>query len=160
MYVMKWWRSWWRKQTPSRQDRFVTLGPLLAVVLFLAAVVAAFAYLRIEEIDREQEAVRRDVEYAQQRMRLRLLERQEQLMRLGRDVSNKEVNPEEFVAQAESLVSQFPELRAVSWVDSRRKIRVAYASPSAGFTLNSKAARQRALTGWPVTCASRSIQGH
>ena len=135
MYVMKWWRSWWRKQTPSRQDRFVTLGPLLAVVLFLAAVVAAFAYLRIEEIDREQEAVRRDVEYAQQRMRLRLLERQEQLMRLGRDVSNKEVNPEEFVAQAESLVSQFPELRAVSWVDSRRKIRVAYASPSAGFTL-------------------------
>jgi PAS domain S-box-containing protein len=108
---------------------------LLAVVLFLAAVVAAFAYLRIEEIDREQEAVRRDVEYAQQRMRLRLLERQEQLMRLGRDVSNKEVNPEEFVAQAESLVSQFPELRAVSWVDSRRKIRVAYASPSAGFTL-------------------------
>jgi PAS domain S-box-containing protein len=98
-------------------------------------VVAAFAYLRIEEIDREQEAVRRDVEYAQQRMRLRLLERQEQLMRLGRDVSNKEVNPEEFVSQAESLVSQFPELRAVSWVDSRRKIRVAYASPSAGFTL-------------------------
>jgi PAS domain S-box-containing protein len=108
---------------------------LFAVVLFLAAVVAAFAYLRVEEIDREQEAVRRDVEYAQQRMRLRLLERQEQLMRLGRDVSNKEVNPEEFVSQAESLVSQFPELRAVSWVDSRRKIRVAYASPSAGFTL-------------------------
>ena len=89
---MKWWRSWWRKQTPSRQDRFVTLGPLLAVALFLAAVIAAFAYLRIEEIDREQEAVRRDVEYAQQRLRLRLLERQEQLMRLGRDVSNKEVD--------------------------------------------------------------------
>jgi PAS domain S-box-containing protein len=132
---MKWWRSWWRKQTPSRQDRFVTLGPLFAVVLFLAAVVAAFAYLRIEEIDREQEAVRRDVEYAQQRMRLRLLERQEQLMRLARDVSNKEVSPEEFVSQVESLVSQFPELRAVSWVDSKRKIRVAYASPSAGFTL-------------------------
>ena len=134
-YSIKWWRSWWRKQTPSRQDRFVTLGPLFTVVLFLAAVVAAFAYLRIEEIDREQEAVRRDVEYAQQRLRLRLLERQEQLMRLGRDVSNKEVNPEEFVSQAESLVSQFPELRAVSWVDSKRKIRVAYASPSAGFTV-------------------------
>jgi PAS domain S-box-containing protein len=68
-------------------------------------------------------------------MRLRLLERQEQLMRLARDVSNKEVDPEEFVSQVESLVSQFPELRAVSWVDSKRKIRVAYASPSAGFTL-------------------------
>ena len=69
-FALGWWRRWWRKQTPSRQDRFVTLGPLFAVFLFLAAVVAAFGYLRIEEMDREQEAVRRDVEYAQQRLRL------------------------------------------------------------------------------------------
>ncbi|UUZ68508.1 PAS domain S-box protein [Polaromonas sp. P2-4] len=125
------WRHWWRKQSPSRQDRFITLGPLLAVVLFLAAVIAAFGYLRIEEIEREQQAVRRDVEYAQQRLRLRLLERQEQLMRIGRDVSNKEVDAEEFVVQAESLVNQYPELMAVSWVDSKRRIKVAYVSPSA-----------------------------
>ena len=122
---------WWRRQSPSRQDRFVTLGPLLAVVLFLSAVIAAFAYLRIEEIDREQQAVKRDVEYAQQRLRLRLLERQEQLMRLGRDVSNKEVDSQEFIVQAESLVSQFPELLTVTWVDSKRRIRVTYTSPSA-----------------------------
>ena len=107
------------------------LAPLAAVLLFLAAIIAAFSYLRFEEIDREQEAVKRDVEYAQQRLRLRLLERQEQLMRLARDVSNKEIDPEEFVGQAESLVSQFPELLAVSWIDARRKIRAAYASPSA-----------------------------
>lgn len=125
------WRHWWRKQSPTRQDRFVTLGPLLAVMLFLAAVIAAFAYLRIEEIDREQQAVKRDVEYAQQRLRLRLLERQEQLMRLGRDVSNKDVDTEEFIAQAESLVNQYPELLAVTWVDSRRKVKAAYVSPSA-----------------------------
>ncbi|MBA3592287.1 MAG: PAS domain S-box protein [Polaromonas sp.] len=125
------WRRWWRKQSPTRQDRFVTLGPLLAVMLFLAAVIAAFAYLRIEEIDREQQAVKRDVEYAQQRLRLRLLERQEQLMRLGRDVSNKDVDREEFTAQAESLVNQYPELLAVTWVDARRKVRAAYVSPSA-----------------------------
>ena len=122
---------WWRRQSPSRQDRFVTLGPLLAVVLFLSAVVAAFAYLRIEEIDREQQAVKRDVEYAQQRLRLRLLERQEQLMRLGRDVSNKEVDSQEFIVQAESLVNQFPELLTVTWVDSKRRIQVTYTSPSA-----------------------------
>ena len=122
---------WWRRQSPARQDRFVTLGPLLAVVLFLSAVIAAFAYLRIEEIDREQQAVKRDVEYAQQRLRLRLLERQEQLMRLGRDVSNKEVDSQEFTVQAESLVSQFPELLTVTWVDSERRIQVTYASPSA-----------------------------
>lgn len=129
--TLAWWRHWWRKQSPTRQDRFITLGPLLTVVLFLAAVVAAFAYLRIEEIDREQQAVRRDVEYAQQRLRLRLLERQEQLMRLGRDVSNRDVDAGGFSQQAESLVNQYPELLAVTWVDARRRVRVAYVSPSA-----------------------------
>ena len=128
---LAWWGHWWRKQSPARQDRFITLGPLLAVALFLAAVVAAFSYLRIEEIDREQQAVKRDVEYAQQRLRLRLLERQEQLMRLGRDISNKEVDAEEFISQAESLVNQYPELLAVSWIDSRRRVKVAYVSASA-----------------------------
>ncbi len=129
--TLVWWRHWWRKQSPSRQDRFITLGPLLAVMLFLAAVIAAFGYLRIEEIDREQQAVKRDVEYAQQRLRLRLLERQEQLMRIGRDVSNKEIDPEEFIAQAESLVNQYPELLAVTWVDGKRRVKVAYVSASA-----------------------------
>ena len=128
---LAWWWHWWRKQSPARQDRFITLGPLLAVMLFLAAVVAAFSYLRIEEIDREQQAVKRDVEYAQQRLRLRLLERQEQLMRLGRDISNKEVDAEEFISQAESLVNQYPELLAVSWIDSKRRVKVAYVSASA-----------------------------
>ena len=107
------------------------LGPLLAVILFLAAVIAAFGYLRIEEIDREQQALKRDVEYAQQRLRLRLLERQEQLMRIGRDVSNKEIDAEEFVAQAETLVNQYPELLAVTWIDGRRRVKVSYASASA-----------------------------
>ena len=125
------WRRWWRKQSPSRQDRYITLGPLLAVMLFLAAVIAAFGYLRIEEIDRERQAVRRDVEYAQQRLRLRLLERQEQLMRIGRDISNNEVDSKEFILQAESLVNQYPELLAVSWIDGRRRVKASYVSASA-----------------------------
>lgn len=125
------WRNWWSKQSPSQQDRFAMLAPLFSVVLFLAAVIAAFSYLRIQEIDREQQAVTRDVEYAQQRLRLRLLERQEQLMRLGRDVSNNEVDPEEFIIQAEALVTQFPELMAVSWIDSKRRIQASYVSSSA-----------------------------
>ena len=125
------WRRWWRGQSPSRQDRFIALGPLFAVILFLAAVIAAFGYLRLEEIDREQQAVTRDVEYAQQRLRLRLLERQEQLMRIGRDVSNHQIDAEEFVIQAEELVNQNPDLMAVSWIDGKRRIRASYVSPSA-----------------------------
>ena len=80
----------------------------------MGAIVVAMSYLRLEELDREQEAVTRDVEYAQQRLRLRLLERQEQLMRLAREISNREIDEAEFVFQAESLISQYPELLAVS----------------------------------------------
>ncbi len=125
-----WLRRWWRRQTPGRQDRFAMLAPLGAVLLFLAALISAFWYLRIEEMDREQEAVRRDVEYAQQRLRLRLLERQEQLMRLARDISNKDVDREEFASRAETLVIQYPELQALAWIDERRRVQAAYAGPS------------------------------
>ncbi len=130
-----WWRRWWRRLPPSRQDRFATLAPLLSVLLFLAAIVVAITYLRYEELEREQEAVTRDVEYAQQRLRLRLLERQEQLMRLAREVDNKEISADEFAFQAETLISQFPELLAISWVDARRSIVSTYASPSAPMAL-------------------------
>ncbi|MGE4241492.1 PAS domain-containing sensor histidine kinase [Ramlibacter sp.] len=124
------WRHWWRRQTPTRQDRFAMLAPLAAVLLFLAAIVSAFWYLRLEEMDREQEAVRRDVEYAQQRLRLRVLERQEQLMRLARDISNKEVDPEEFIGRAESMVVQYPELQMLTWIDERRKLKATHSAPS------------------------------
>src|SRR4051812_13669882 len=124
------WRHWWRRQTPTRQDRFAMLAPLAAVLLFLAAIVSAFWYLRLEEMEREQEAVQRDVEYSQQRVRLRLLERQEQLMRLARDISNKEVDAEEFTSRAEAMVNQYPELQAISWVDERRRVKASYAAPT------------------------------
>ncbi|HEX2548015.1 MAG TPA: PAS domain S-box protein, partial [Ramlibacter sp.] len=128
--IPNWWRHWWRRQTPTRQDRFAMLAPLAAVLLFLAAIVSAFWYLRLEEMDREQEAVRRDVEYAQQRMRLRLLERQEQLMRIARDISNKEVDAEEFVGRSESMIAQYPELLMLTWLDERRRVTASYAAPS------------------------------
>jgi PAS domain S-box-containing protein len=125
-----WWRHWWRRQTPTRQDRFAMLAPLAAVLLFLAAIISAFWYLRLEEMDREHEAVKRDVEYAQQRVRLRLLERQEQLMRIARDISNKEVDAEEFIVRAESMLAQYPELQVLTWIDERRRIKASYSAPS------------------------------
>ena len=108
--TVRWWRSWWRSLSPTRQDRFAALAPLAAVLMFMAAIVASFWYLRMEEIDREKEALHRDVEYAQQRVRLRLLERQEQLMRIARDLSNQDLGKAEFISRAEALISQYPEL--------------------------------------------------
>ena len=116
------WQRWWRQQTPTRQDRFANLTPVAAVILFMAAIASALWYLRGEEIEREQEAVRRDVEYAQQRLRLRLLERQEQVMRLARDISNQEVRKDQFLSRSQAIVQQYPEYQSLSWVDERKNI--------------------------------------
>ena len=120
---------WWQLLLPGR-DRIAPLAPLAAVLLFLAAIVSAFWYLRLEEMRREQEALKRDVEYSQQRLRLRLLERQEQLMRLARDMGDREMTTLQFDVRAESLVTQFPELLALSWIDGQRRLRATQSTPS------------------------------
>ncbi|NBO88724.1 MAG: PAS domain-containing sensor histidine kinase [Betaproteobacteria bacterium] len=123
------WINWWRRLSPYRQDRLAVLAPLGAVLVFLAAVLIAFGYLRFEEIEREQESVRRDVEYAQQRLRLELLERQEHLMRMARDLGNRDIDQREFLTEAQSLVSQHPEIASVTWVDAQRRVKASYAGP-------------------------------
>ncbi len=117
------WLNWWRQQSPNRQDRLALLGPLVAVLLFLAVIAVAFAFLRFEEIGREQESVRRDVEYAQQRLRLRLIERQEQLLRLARNVADGEFGPKEFQQEAEQLIGQYPEISSLNWMDPNKRLR-------------------------------------
>ncbi|MGD9774550.1 PAS domain S-box protein [Diaphorobacter sp.] len=126
----RWWRTWWRNLSPTRQDRFAALAPLASVLMFLAAIVASFWYLRTEEMDREREALKRDVEYAQQRVRLRLLERQEQVMRIARDLSNQDLERADFVSRAEALINQYPELQSITWIDERRRIRASHAAPT------------------------------
>jgi PAS domain S-box-containing protein len=121
---------WWSSQAPHIQDRMAVLAPLLAVVIFLAAIVSAFGYLRLEEITREREGLNRDVEYTQQRLRLRLLEQQEQLMRFAREVSSREVSHADFVTRAENFSNQFPELNRLTWIDERSKVRVSHSTVS------------------------------
>ncbi len=116
------WR-WWRKQTPSQQDRYATLGPLVSVLLFLAAIIVAFWYLRNEEIEREQESVKRDTEVVQQQIRMRLVENQEQLLRLAREIALKPGSTEAFTRQAGDFVRARPEVTSVTWVQSDARVR-------------------------------------
>ncbi len=99
------------------------VGPIGCGVAFFAAIVAALGYLRLEEMDREQEAVQRDVEYTQQRLRLRLLERQEQITRIAREVANKEIDTPDFKLRAANLLDQYPEVQAMAWVDEKHRTR-------------------------------------
>lgn len=124
-------RRWWTGITGAHRERWIHFGPLLTVLLFMAVIMAAFGYLRVEEVHREREGLKRDVEYAQQRMRLRLLERQEQLMRLARDIANREVGAAQFGSRAEALVAQYPEVLAIGWIDARRRVLALETTPSA-----------------------------
>jgi PAS domain S-box-containing protein len=123
-------RRWWAMQTPQWQDRFTILAPLAAVVLFLVAIMAAFAYLRFEEISREREAINRDVEYTQQRLRLRLLEQQEQFMRFAREISRREISHSDFMARAEAFANLYPEMQSLTWIDEKKRVRVSFNAAS------------------------------
>jgi len=114
---------WWRRQSPARQDRFATIGPLVSVLMFLAAITAAFWYLRNEEIDRTTEALRRDTEVAQQQIRLHLIENQEQLVRIARELVTRDIDTEEFLNQAAAFQRERPEVRQVAWLNAGRKVR-------------------------------------
>jgi PAS domain S-box-containing protein len=122
--------GWWRRLSPARQDRLATFGPLLSVLLFLAAIISAFWYLRNEEFEREQESVQRDAEFSQQQIRLRLLENQEGLVRLARDAVNRTLDAEEFIAQAGVLVRERPEIVQVLWVAADGQPKAAYSAAS------------------------------
>ena len=117
---------WWRRQSPARQDRFATLGPLASVLLFLAAIISAFWYLRNEEIERETEAVKRDTEIAQQQIRLRLIENQEQLVRMAREFVTKELDAGDFLPQAARFANDRPEVTQFVWLAADRRARARY----------------------------------
>lgn len=119
---------WWRRQSPSRQDRFATIGPLISVLLFLAAMIAAFWYLRNEEIMRAADSVRRDTEIAQQQLRLRLLDDQDQLVRMARAITAEEVNDPNFVAQATAFMRERPMLTHLSWLRANNTLRIGHSA--------------------------------
>jgi PAS domain S-box-containing protein len=105
----------WRRLSPSRQDRVATVAPLISVLLFLAAIIAAFWYLRNEEVEREIESVKRDAEIVQQQIRLRLVDNQEQFVRMTRELVSRGLDQNSVRAQAAAILRTRPEIVALSW---------------------------------------------
>lgn len=118
-------------------ERLLSVGPLITVVLFLSAVAVAMTFLRFEEIEREQETVTRDVEYAQQRMRLRLITLEEHLMRTSQRLGEQSLQANAFKSEAADLLAQSQELVGVQWLDANLRVKAQHvletrdSSPSA-----------------------------
>jgi hypothetical protein len=121
---------WWRRQSATRQDHFATLGPLVSVMLFLAAIILAFWYLRNEEFERQQESVKRDTEITQQQIRLRLIENQEQLVRIAREIVTRAIDRDQFLAQASTVTREHPEITNLIWINGSRSVKASYSSTS------------------------------
>ena len=100
----------------------------------MAAIVLSIGYLRVEEADREQETITRDVEYAQQRLRLHLLDRREQVLRLARAVTAERLEGERFVTQAKTLISLSPDLETVALLDAAHNIKISYTAQTAAIS--------------------------
>jgi PAS domain S-box-containing protein len=152
---------WWRRQSMARQDRFATLGPLLSVLLFLAAMVAAFWYLRNEEIDRVTESVHRDAELTQQQIGLRLIQNQEVLIRIASEIVSRTTDADEFVGQVTTFLRERPEVTHVTWLDGARRARAShsalpYFTSTAGAPLGAVLPREG--TGTPVEAAFRAAR--
>ncbi|MFT4190598.1 MAG: PAS domain S-box protein [Comamonas sp.] len=145
---------WWGQQSAARQDRLMVLAPLGAVLVFLAAISAAFFYLRAEEISRGQETVVRDVETMRQQIRLRLVEQQEQFVRTARALASPGAHASghpgapaaraDFLReQAQAYAAKYPEIQSVLWIDGQRDVQagfVAYSTRAYGQTLEDIAA--------------------
>ena len=134
----KFFGRWWRRQSAAHQDRYATLGPLVSVLLFLAAIILAFWYLRNEEFERGQESVKRDTEIAQTQIRLHLIENQEQLVRIAREIATRAIDHDQFITQGGAFTRERPEITNLVWVNAARQPRASYSAtnfpPEAGVT--------------------------
>ena len=96
------------------------------MLLFLAAIISAFWYLRNEEFEREQEAVKRDTEVAQQQIRLRLIENQEQLVRIAREIVTAHARPRRLPGRRPpSFTRERPEITNLIWLNAGAQARSA-----------------------------------
>lgn len=134
------------------------MAPLAAVVLFMAAITSAFWYLRYEELDREQEVIRRDVEYAQQRLRLRLIDKQAQISQMAQSIGNREITTQGFQSETQTLLNQSPEIATLSWLDARGRIRAGdinyqeiHKRPETQTTFNLSRSLMQAVYSQPIT---------
>jgi PAS domain S-box-containing protein len=121
--------SWWRRLTPTHHDRLAAAAPLTSVLLFLTVIVAAFWYLRNEEFDRELESVKRDTELVQQQIRLRLIENQDQLTRMARELTTRGTDRDAFYARSEAVMRGRQEIVAISWLNAQRQLLARQAVP-------------------------------
>src|SRR5690606_30592145 len=113
---------------PADRGHFASPGwywtaPYVAVVLFAAAMLALVWLLQEREVSAQRSAVARDVQWAEQTLRLHMQGTEEFLGQLARDLAAGALDPDAFQLRANQHIANNSELVNVVWVGADEQVR-------------------------------------
>ena len=97
--------------------------PNIAVGAFILAMVALVWMLQAREFDQQMATLARDVQWAEQTLRLHMQSDQEFLQELAREASDGQISGGKFQARATQYLAINPHLSNIAWVDADKIIR-------------------------------------
>ena len=101
--------------------------PTIAVGAFILAMIALLWLLQKREFDQQMATIARDVQWAEQTLRLNMQSDQEFLQDLAREVAAGQIGGAKFQSRAAQYLTINPHLSNIAWVDAEGIIR--YAAP-------------------------------
>ena len=111
---------------PGRQAsvaRWYWTAPYVAVGVFALTMLALVWLLQTREADSQRHAVARDVQWAEQTIRLHMLGTEEFLQQLARDIGSNSLDADGFQLRANQHIANNPELINVVWVGPEQAVR-------------------------------------
>ena len=110
-------------ESPVRQRDWLWSVPYLAIGVFALAMVALVWGLQKRETDLLNDALGRDVQWAEQTMRLHMQGTQDTLAQMARELAEGKLDRGAFQVRATQYLANTPEISSLVWVDSGQIIR-------------------------------------
>ena len=110
-------------ETTAGQRNWVWSVPYVAIGIFAVAMLALVWGLQKRETDLQNDALGRDVQWAEQTMRLHMQGTQDTLSQLAREMAEGKLDRGAFQVRATQYLANTPELANLVWVDSGQIIR-------------------------------------
>lgn len=110
--------------------------PNIAVGVFIMAMIALGWMLQKREFDQQMETLTRDVQWAEQTLRLNLQSDQEFLQELAREAGEGQIGAAKFQARVDQYLKTNPHLSNVAWVDAEQVVRRVAPSGTGNWSVN------------------------
>jgi PAS domain-containing protein len=109
--------------TPQACRRWYWSAPYFAVLVFSLVMLVLVWILQRQESETQRNALGRDVQWAEQTMRLHMQGTQDYLAQLAREMAEGKLDRGAFQVRATQYLANTPELASIVWVDSGQIIR-------------------------------------